>query len=128
MNTGLEQKRMLVVDNEVEICNFVRMFFEQRGFIVFAAYDGDEGIKMAREHNPDVVLLDVNMKCENDGFDALPKIKKILPDAKILMVTAVEDEASVLRGKALGADDYITKPLILEYLEKTVLKKIGVCH
>src|SRR4051812_48698725 len=108
MNNGKESKRLLVVDNEVEICNFVRMFFERRGFTVFAAYDGDEAVKVAEEQRPDVVLLDVKMKSDDDGFEALPKIKRILPDAHILMVTGMEDEASALRGRALGAEDYIT--------------------
>lgn len=120
-----KDRRMLVVDNEVEICNFVRMFFEHRGFSVSAAYDGEEAVKVASEKMPQIILLDVKMKTEDDGFDVLPKLKEIVPGAKILMVTALDDEASVLRGRALGADDYITKPLILEYLENTVLQKIS---
>src|SRR5688500_6673712 len=119
-----KERRLLVVDNEIEICNFVRMFFEQRGFTVFAAYDGEEALKVAAEKNPQVILLDVQMKREDDGFEALPKLHELLPDAKIMMVTGLEDEASMLRGKALGAEDYITKPLILEYLENTVIQKI----
>ncbi len=119
----MEKRRLLVVDNEPEICNFVKMFFEQRGFVVFSAYDGEEAVKVAHEKRPQIILLDVKMRTEDDGFDTLPKLREILPDAKILMVTGMEDEASVLRGKALGAEDYITKPLILDYLEKTVLKK-----
>lgn len=119
-----DKKRLLVVDNEVEICNFVRMFFEQRGFLVQTANDGDEAVKVAAEFLPDIVLLDVVMKHEQDGFETLPKIKKIVPNARVLMVTGMEDDASVTRGKALGAEDYITKPLILDYLESTVLKKV----
>lgn len=122
--TGEAQRRLLVVDDEVETCNFVRMFFEQRGFKVFTAFDGDEAVKVAEEARPHVVLLDVKMKSAEDGFEALPRIKKILPSARVLMVTGNEDEAGALRCKALGADDYITKPLILEYLEKTVIKKV----
>ena len=120
----MEKRRLLVVDNEVEICNFVKMFFEQRGFVVFSAYDGDEAVRVAQEKKPHVILLDVKMRTEDDGFDTLPRLKQVVPDAKVLMVTGMEDEASVLRGKALGAEDYITKPLILDYLEKIVLKKV----
>ena len=120
----MEKRRLLVVDNEVEICNFVKMFFEQRGFAVFSAYDGDEAVRVAQEKKPHVILLDVKMRTEDDGFDTLPRLKQVVPDAKVLMVTGMEDEASVLRGKALGAEDYITKPLILDYLEKIVLKKV----
>ena len=118
------KRKLMVVDDEVEVCNFVRMFFEQRGFSVSVAYDGDESINVAKEHQPHVVLLDLNLKKPEDGFEVLPKLKQVIPDAKILIVTGIEDEASMLRGKALGADDYITKPLVLEYLESTVIKKI----
>ena len=118
------ERRLLVVDDEVEICNFVRMFFEQRGFTVSVAYDGEEAVKVAEAKQPHIILLDVMMKRPEDGFETLPKLREKVPNAKILMVTGVEDEASMLRGKALGAEDYITKPLILEYLESTVIKKI----
>ena len=118
------KRKLMVVDDEVEVCNFVRMFFEQRGFSVSVAYDGDESINVAKEQQPHVVLLDLNLKKPEDGFEVLPKLKQVIPNAKILIVTGIEDEASMLRGKALGADDYITKPLVLEYLESTVIKKI----
>ena len=118
------ERRLLVVDDEVEICNFVRMFFEQRGFSVSVAYSGEEAVKVAEAKQPHIILLDVMMKRPEDGFETLPNLPQKVPNAKILMVTGVEDEASMLRGKALGAEDYITKPLVLEYLERTVLKKI----
>jgi len=121
-----DKKRLLVVDNEVEICNFVRLFFEQRGFEVCTAYDGDEAVKVAMQFEPEVILLDLVMKHAQDGFETLPKLRKIVPNARILMITGIDDDASALRGKALGADDYITKPLILDYLESTVLKKVQV--
>ncbi len=121
--TAVERK-ILVVDDEVEVCNFVKMFFEERGFSVFEAHDGDEAVKVAREKKPQVILLDIRMRTNEEGFLVVPRLREAAPGAKILAVTAVEDEASVLRGKALGMDDYITKPLILEYLEKTVLRKI----
>ena len=117
-------KKLMVVDDEVEICSFVKMFFEQRGFTVFQAHNGEEAVKVAQVHKPHVVLLDVKMRYEDEGFETLPKIREVSPKSRVLMVTGVEDEASILRGKALGADDYITKPLILEYLETTVLKKV----
>ena len=124
MMSGKVEKRLLVVDDEVEICNFVRMFFEQRGFSVSVAYSGEEAVKVAEAKQPHIVLLDVKMRGGEDGFETLPKLRKVVPNAKILMVTGVEDEASALRGRALGAEDYITKPLVLENLESTVLKKI----
>ena len=117
--------RLLVVDNEIDICNFVKSFFEIRGFEVLTALNGDEAMAVLSEKKPDIVILDIMMRTDEEGLDYLPRMKKALPAAKVLMVTGVDDEKSVEKAKAMGADDYITKPLILEYLENTVLKKIG---
>jgi DNA-binding response OmpR family regulator len=119
-----KKPKILVVDNELDICNFVKSFFELRGFEVVTALNGDEGLATAIKHSPDVVILDVVLRRENEGIEYLPKIKKDLPAARVIMVTAVDDTQSVEDAKRLGADDYITKPLILEYLESTVLSKI----
>jgi DNA-binding response OmpR family regulator len=116
--------KILVVDNEMDICNFVKSFFELRGFKVVTALNGDDAVASASAERPDLVILDVKMRAENEGLEALPKIKALLPSAKVIMVTGVDDEASIALAKKLGADDYITKPLVLEYLENTVLSKI----
>ena len=116
--------KLLVVDDEMDICNFVRSFFELRGFKVLTALNGDDAMSKLSKDKPDVVLLDVMMRGEKEGFEYLPKIKKMLPSVKVIMVTGLEDEEAVESAKALGADDYITKPLVLEYLESTVIEKI----
>ena len=120
-----KKPKLLVVDNEIDICNFVKSFFEIRGFEVLTALNGDEAMAVLSEKKPDIVILDIMMRTDEEGLDYLPRMKKALPAAKVLMVTGVDDEKSVEKAKAMGADDYITKPLILEYLENTVLKKIG---
>jgi DNA-binding response OmpR family regulator len=112
--------KLMVVDNEIDICNFVKSFFEIRGFGVSTAQNGDEAMARLQIDKPDIM-----MRTDKEGLDYLPKIKKALPSAKVLMVTGVEDDASIEEATKLGADDYITKPLVLEYLENTVLKKIG---
>ncbi len=116
--------KLLVVDNEIDICNFVKSFFEVRGLKVITAINGDEAMSLLVKENPDIVLLDVMMRTETEGLEFLPKIKQAKPGIKVLMVTGVEDESSIQEAKRLGADDYITKPLVLEYLEGTVLGKI----
>jgi len=116
--------RLMVVDNEIDICNFVRSFFELRGFHVSTALNGDEAMSKLHKEKPDLVILDVMMRHEGEGLEYLPKIKKALPSAKVIIVTGVEDDKAIDSAKANGADDYITKPLVLEYLETTVLNKI----
>lgn len=114
----------MVVDNEIDVCNFVKSFFEIRGFEVATALNGEDALKKLAHEKPDIVILDVMMRSEDEGIEYLPRLKKALPSVKVIMVTGVEDEKTVEAAKKLGADDYITKPLILEYLETTVLNKI----
>ncbi len=116
--------RMLVVDNEIDICNFVKSFFELRGFSVGTALDGDEAMTKVDETKPDIVLLDIVMRRREEGLEYLPQMKKAHPAIKVIIVTAMEDEKLAESAKNLGADDYITKPLVLEYLETTVWEKI----
>ena len=120
-----KQPKLMVVDDEIDICNFVKSFFEMRGFKVTTAMNGDEAMSKLLQDRPDIVILDVKMRRDGEGLEYLPKIKKALPTAKVMMVTGVEDEKTVETARRLGADDYITKPLVLEYLESNVLKKIG---
>ena len=117
--------RILVVDDELDICNFVKAFFEVRKFDVNTALNGDEALSKAAQFTPDIVILDVMMRHGREGIEFLPRIKAALPLAKILMITGVDDQEIIDQALILGADDYITKPLVLEYLESTVMKKVG---
>lgn len=116
--------KLLVVDDEIDICNFVKSFFEMRGFNVSIALDGDEAMEKLAKDMPDVVIMDLKMRRDGEGLEYLPKIKEARPSVKVLMVTATDDSDIVEQAKKLGADDYITKPLMLEYLENTVLEKV----
>lgn len=117
--------KLLVVDNEIDICNFVKSFFEIRGFQVATAVNGDEAMAKLSSERPDLVILDVNMRYDGEGLEFLPKIKEASPLTKVIMVTGVDDADSVKKAKDLGADDYITKPLVLQYLESNVMQKIS---
>ena len=119
----MNKPKILVVDNELDICNFIKSFFEIRGFDVTYALNGDEALLKASTE-PALVLLDVKMRYDGEGIEYLPRIRKALPKAKILMITGVDDQETIRMAKDLGADDYITKPLMLEYLETTVLEKV----
>lgn len=114
----------MVVDNEIDICNFVKSFFGMRGYQVATALNGDEAMSKLLDEKPDLVILDVTMRREKEGIEYLPQIKNRLPGVKVIMVTGVEDDQTIEEARRLGADDYITKPLVLEYLETTVFRKI----
>lgn len=118
------EKRMLVVDDEEEICDFLKSFFEDREFIVETAHSGTQAIEKARKFGPHVILLDIQMP-EMDGLKALKVIKEENPKTKVIMVTAVETQEKIEESMRLGADNYITKPLSLEYLENDVQEKLS---
>ena len=117
--------KLLIVDDEVEICEFLKSFFEDRDFKVAVAHDGAKALEMAGLFQPEVVLLDIQMP-GMDGLQALKKIKEMHPKVKVIMVTAVETQEKIEEAMRLGADNYITKPLSLEYLEKDVQDKIDI--
>ena len=117
-------KKMLVVDDEHEICDFLKVFFEERDFEVRTAHSGETALEEIEKVKPQVILLDVHMP-GMDGMYALRQIKARYPLIKVIMVTALETREKIEEAIRLGADNYITKPLSLEYLEKDVQEKIA---
>ncbi len=117
-------KRLLIVDDEEEICDFLRSFFEDREFLVETAHSGIQALEKVRTFGPHIVLLDIQMP-EMDGMKALKIIKQENPKIKVIMVTAVETQEKIEESMRLGADNYITKPLSLEYLENEVQEKLN---
>lgn len=116
--------KLLVVDDEPEICDFLKTFFEDRDFDVHTAQSGEAAIREAEIFRPQVMLLDIKMG-NVDGLSVLKKMKENFPRTKVIMVTALETTDKIEEAMRLGADNYITKPLSLEYLENDVREKIA---
>jgi len=117
--------KLLVVDDEHDICDFVKNFFQERGYDVLTALNGDEAISLAKSDKPDLILLDIKMK-GMDGIATLKHIKENDRKQKVIMVTALEDRDKMEEACKLGACDYITKPLMLDHLEQSVEKHLKV--
>ena len=116
--------KIMVVDDEAEICAFLKSFFEERLYEVITAHSGEEALKKVEREKPQVVLLDIRMQGK-DGVEVLREIKANYPRTEVIMVTAVENSDRIEQAIKLGADNYITKPLSLEYLEMDVKEKIA---
>ena len=116
--------RLLVVDDEPEICDFLKSFFEDRDFDVQTALSGERALELVETFRPQVMLLDIKMGSV-DGITVLRKVKEKAPKTKVIMVTALETTEKIEEAMRLGADNYITKPLSLEYLENDVREKIA---
>src|SRR3989338_775995 len=115
--------KLLIVDDEVEICDFLKSFFEERNYVVHTASSGQAALTAVEQFKPSVVLLDIKMP-GMDGIQVLGTIKKKNPRIKVIMVTALETRDKIEECLRLGADNYITKPLSLEYLENDIRENI----
>ena len=100
--------RALVVDDEPPLVQVVSGYLAREGFDVVSAADGEAAVAAAREHRPDVIVLDL-MLPGVDGVEACRRIRTF-SDAYIIMLTAKSDEVDKLIGLSVGADDYLTKP------------------
>lgn len=109
--------KILVVDDEPDIVEFISYNLKSKGYQIASAKDGIEAIKKAKEFRPDLILLDVMMP-NKDGLQTLKEMRQ-LPDFEntaIIFLTALSDEKSEIEGLNLGADDYIAKPIKPELL------------
>lgn len=100
--------RALVVDDEPPLVQVVSGYLTREGFEVVTADNGESAVTKAREHSPDVVVLDL-MLPGIDGIEVCRRIRSF-SDAYIIMLTAKTDEVDKLVGLSVGADDYLTKP------------------
>lgn len=112
------QRLILVVEDEKPIADILKFNLEKEGYKVAEAGDGEEAIIMARQVNPDMILLDV-MLPKLDGFEVCKSIRS-WSDAPIIMLTARGEEVDKIMGLELGADDYITKPFSMRELSARI--------
>ena len=117
-------KRILIVDDEEQIRNILRMYLVKEGYEVSEAEDGEKGLKLFYEKPFDLVILDV-MLPKKDGWSILREIKKYT-ETPVIMLTARDDSEDEVFGFEMGADDYITKPFnnkVLLARVKSLLRK-----
>ncbi|NLB26898.1 MAG: response regulator transcription factor [Bacteroidales bacterium] len=119
--------KILLVDDEYDILEFISYNLEKEGYIVYTANNGADAITLAEKHLPNLILLDVMMP-EMDGISACEEIRKIpsLSSTLIAFLTARGEDYSQIAGFEAGADDYITKPIrpkVLISRVKALLKR-----
>lgn len=104
-------RKLLIADDESGIRSLVRMTLEDDSYEIVEAADGQQALNLAREHRPDVVLLDVMMP-KMTGFEVCRAIKDDpkTKDMAVVMLTAKAQEVDEAQGMSVGADDYFTKP------------------
>ena len=102
-------KTLLIVDDELKVCEFLARFFASRGFQTRVACSGQDAITQLSRESPDYLLLDIRMP-DMSGLEVLELAKSLCPEVRVIMATAVEDEDIVEKAFRLGASGYVTKP------------------
>ena len=115
--------RILVVDDEIVICDVLKEFLTLKGHEVHTALNGRGAIAKAKVERPHIVLLDILMPGMR-GLNVLKEIKRLDPRIAVLMITGVMNKDVAKTAIALGAYDYISKPVDFEYLESVLITKI----
>ena len=106
-------KKILIIDDERDLLETFKDYFQLMDYLVYTAENGYEGLKQI-QHQPDIIILDVNMP-EMDGFELCAAIREQIT-CPIVFLSAKEDEESRIQGLTVGGDDYLVKPVSLKEL------------
>jgi len=104
----MARNKVLVVDDDVKVVEVLKLYLNRDGCEVITAYDGADGLRLAREKHPDLIVLDILLP-ELDGFQVCRELRRE-SDVPIIMLTARTMEQDRIAGLDLGADDYVPKP------------------
>lgn len=106
-------RRMLIVEDEPDICDCLQDYFTSRGFSVETAYSGEQALgHLTEQDQPEVVLLDI-MLPGISGLEVLRRLKDLHPEARVIMVSSLTDPEVQAEAKTCGASGYVTKPFDL---------------
>ncbi|MFB7642912.1 response regulator transcription factor, partial [Peribacillus butanolivorans] len=108
-------KKILIIEDEENLLQFIRLELEYEGYEVMTAYDGREGLAIALNENVDLILLDLMLPGLN-GIEVCRRIRSSMDNTPIIMITARDSVLDKISGLDSGADDYISKPFQIEEL------------
>ena len=118
--------KVLIIDDDKKLVGMIKNYLEKDGYEIIVAFDGAEGIEKTESHRPDLVILDL-MLPKLDGLEVCKLIRKE-SSMPILMLSAKGEEADIVVGLELGADDYLSKPFSLRELSarvKAILRRVS---
>lgn len=121
-----DNKKILIVDDEQDIVETLKFILEANNYECFCAYNGEDGLNLAKEIMPDLIILDVMMpKINGYKISRLLKYDNKYKDIPIIMVTARSQEQDKLIGEETGVNEYISKPFELDEILEAVKKYLG---
>ncbi len=119
-------KKILIVDDEQDIVESLKFILEVSGYTCYCAYNGEDGLRLAKELMPDLIILDVMMpKINGYKISRLLKYDNKYKDIPIIMLTARSQTEDKLIGEETGVNEYMTKPFELDQIVKKVEEYIG---
>lgn len=104
-----KSSKILIVEDEPSLIFTLQDTLEGEGFTVFVSEDGESAVEMVKEHNPDLMILDIMLPGKS-GYDICKDVRELKYTFPIIMLTAKDQETDKVKGLELGADDYLTKP------------------
>ena len=120
-------KRLLCIEDDTETATLIAEELLDRGFAVDIAYSGQDGLAAILRNQPDLVLSDISMPGMS-GFEVLERLVRLAPRFEampFIFLTALADRDNELRGRRLGADDYVTKPIDFDVLEAIIKTRLS---
>lgn len=122
-----DKKRVLCIEDDWETAALIAEELTERGYEVTLAYDGGEGFAAIFKTMPDLILCDINMRVMS-GFEVLEHLTRITPhfgNMPFMFLTALTDRNNELKGRRLGADDYVTKPIDFDVLDAIIKARLA---
>jgi DNA-binding response OmpR family regulator len=126
-NMGCAAKKILCIEDDPETASLIAEDLQERGYAVTVALDGEMGFNAITRTNPDLVLCDVSMRGLT-GFEVLERLTARSPQydsVPFVFLTALADRETELKGRRLGADDYVTKPIDFEVLSTIIEARLN---
>ena len=124
---AMKTRRIVCIEDDRETAALIAEDLEERGYAVALAHDGESGFAAILKLNPDLVLCDISMPVRT-GFDVLESLTALAPRfsaVPFVFLTALADRDSELKGRRLGADDYVTKPIDFDVLEAVIVARLS---
>ena len=122
-----KKTKLLILDDEKDICSFVKLLFRKRGFLVYSALSGKSALEAIKKRKPNIMLIDIHLKKGMDGMEVLRKTRSLLPDCRCVMVTWDKTQAKIKKSRELGAAAYLTKPLTTTQLLEVINTVVKEC-
>lgn len=121
-----EKPKLLIVDDETDICTITQSYFGKRGFIVSTTGNGLEALTMIKVARPDIVLLDVTLGDGMSGVEVLKKLREHDKDTKVIVISGNTDATVIDTLYDLGIAGFYAKPMVLTDIAKKVYEKLGI--